>query len=171
MRGLGLRQFKDRVSTYHKIIFTFSLEPCTFTELWQVTRIQRNALRIRLKQLIDDGLVLGRVILETGYFKGRSRSSKRRYYFLQGAKDFVFIFRKEFSIGRPPSNYTFHTLFPIRIQKQHKSLVITECRNWEHRHDHGGWPFNLFIELKKSSNYRDWAPYKKIWKIMEEIGY
>jgi len=82
VRGLGLRQFKDRVSTYHKILFTLSLEPCTFTQLRKITRIQRNALSMRLKQLIHDGLVLVHVILETGYLKGRSRSSKRRYYFM-----------------------------------------------------------------------------------------
>src|SRR5215207_5002540 len=57
MRGLGERQYKERLMTKYKIVSFLDVSPFTFEQLWRISRIQRNVLRKNLNSLVEEETV------------------------------------------------------------------------------------------------------------------
>jgi hypothetical protein len=58
MRGLGERQYKERLMTKYKIVSLLDVSPFTFEQLWRISRIQRNVLRKNLNSLVEEETIL-----------------------------------------------------------------------------------------------------------------
>jgi hypothetical protein len=58
VRGLGDRQYKERLMTKYKIVSFLDVSPFTYEQLWRVSSIQRNVLRKNLDLLVEEGTVL-----------------------------------------------------------------------------------------------------------------
>jgi hypothetical protein len=57
MRGLGDRQYKERLMTKYKIVSLLDVSPFTFEQLWGISRIQRNVLKKNLNTLVEEETV------------------------------------------------------------------------------------------------------------------
>jgi hypothetical protein len=82
-RGLGEMQKNERMLTNYKIIGALYVQPYTYQQLWIATKIQRNTLKRRLDQLVND-----RIIIKHRYnFRKYSEKyySRRDFYLLNWA--------------------------------------------------------------------------------------
>lgn len=56
--GLGDRQKRERLLTDSKIVSFLRVSPFTYEQLWRVSRIHRNTLKLRLQHLVDTKIVI-----------------------------------------------------------------------------------------------------------------
>ena len=83
-RGLGERQKNERLITNYRIIEALYVKPYTYQQLWRATKIQRNTLKLRLDQLVnDDKIVLKHHYAFPNY---RGKYTSRDFYLLNWAK-------------------------------------------------------------------------------------
>jgi hypothetical protein len=72
-RGLGERQKREKEATNRRICFALYHEPYTSEMLWKKTNIHKNALVLRLNELVNSGVVKKRyprfVVYEGRFFK------------------------------------------------------------------------------------------------------
>jgi hypothetical protein len=83
-RGLGEKQKNERIVTNYRIIEALYVKPYTYQQLWRATKIQRNTLKLRLDQLVnDDKIVLKHHYAFPNY---RGKYTSRDFYLLNWAK-------------------------------------------------------------------------------------
>ena len=58
IRGFGDKQRNQKYDTYSKIVAYLRISPFTFEQLWKVSGINRNVLKTRLDELIEQRIVL-----------------------------------------------------------------------------------------------------------------
>ena len=82
-RGLGQRQKEDQIITNYRIIKALYTKPYTYQQLWRVTKIHRNTLKLRLDKLVNDRIILKRHYTFNNY---RGKYVSPDFYLLDWAK-------------------------------------------------------------------------------------
>jgi DNA-binding Lrp family transcriptional regulator len=122
MRGLGEDQINQRTKTNYRIMLYLYKEPYSYEQLWRTTRIHRNTLHSRVKDLVDRNIVI-KLKYPFRYRSGRRGFRNHDFYLLnwdnEKVRDIVsFLFENGEAVMMSHDSILLYRINSIEVNSQ-----------------------------------------------------